>query len=59
MMTYAAIAKRFKAGESIHSVSRYIFEHDRSEQFPMMQWAQKYVEHAIREVMKRQPGGPR
>ena len=53
MITHTQIARRFKAGASIYQLAMSLWN-QQLPQFPMMSWAEKYVETAIRQVMKRQ-----
>ena len=54
VITHRALAERFKAGASIESLAKYVFERDRAARFPTLQWAEHYVEHALRQAMKEQ-----
>lgn len=56
MMTYRAIASRFKAGESVEDLARWLSAHPpwaRIVPLAYDRWEQ-YVEHAIRTVLRRQ-----
>ena len=50
MMTHRAIAARFKAGQSVEEIAwslRHYFQHGMSD-------AKKWIEHALRQAMRRQ-----
>ena len=56
MITHLAIAKRFKAGESIADLAWWLSEHPvpcRIVPLGFDRWGQ-YVEHALRTVLRRQ-----
>lgn len=54
MMTHTIIAKRFKAGESVNDLAMRVYLGPRT----CGTWLarKQYVEHAIRQVLKRQEG---
>lgn len=57
MITHRAIARRFKAGESLYQIAMSLWDRYSGKtppRFPVFPWAEHYVEHAIREVLKRQ-----
>lgn len=57
MITYTAIARRFKAGESMQTIARSLYDrHDhRDPRRPVFLYSfRDVVEHAIRVVLQRQ-----
>ena len=57
MITHKAIVRRFKAGESVEQLADYISRHTPPGSCGRYEWDFKlYVEHALRQVMKRQGG---